>query len=134
MPYVSATDLGNRIGADQLTRLADRDGDGVADTGVIEAAIAEADGVIDGYLTGRYELPLSNPPALLTSIACDLILYALHPWGAPEEVRNRRNDAIKMLQSIADGKVVLDGRIPSDDEPQWGDALPVMTDPRRMGF
>jgi phage gp36-like protein len=134
MPYVSATDLGNRIGIDQLTRLSDRDGDGVADTGVIDAAIAEADGVIDGYLAGRYDLPLSSPPALLTTVACDLILYALHPWGAPEDIRNRRNDAIKMLESIANGKLVLDGRTPSTDTPQWGDALPVMTDPRKMGF
>ena len=134
MPYVSATDLGNRIGEGELIRLSDRDGDGVADTGVIDAAIAEADGVIDGYLAGRYDLPLASPPALLKTIACDLILYALHWVEPPEGLRNRKNDAIKMLQSIADGKLVLDGRTPSTDTPQWGDALAVTTDPRKMGF
>lgn len=134
MTYVTAADLANRIGQDELTRLADRDGDDVADTGVIDAAIAEADGIIDGYLAGRYDLPLSTVPPLLTSIACDLVVNGLHPWGAPEDVRNRKNDALKMLQQIADGKLVLDGRIPATEEPQWGDDLPVMTDPRKMGF
>lgn len=134
MTYVTASDLANRIGQDELTRLADRDGDDVADTGVIDASIAEAGGIIDGYLAGRYDLPLSDTPAVLKSIACDLVICGLHPWDAPEDVHNRKKDAIKMLQQIADGKLVLDGRIPATEEPQWGDDLPVMTDPRKMGF
>ena len=133
MPYVTATDLSNRIGEGELIRLADRDGDGVADTGVIDAAIAEADGVIDGYLAGRYDLSLSSVPVVLTSIAADLAFYALYPWDTPDDIRNRRLDAIRMLEKIAEGKMVFEGRTPAD-EPQWGDELATVTEPRRMGF
>ena len=135
MAYLTEQDLTDRIGADEVLRLADRDGDGVADSGVVSKAIAEAEGIIDSYLTGRYVLPLSPMPVILTSLAADLALYNLHPWGAPEEMRQRYKDAVATLGKIAKGDMVLQAdRIPTETIPQWGDAGPVLSEPRKRGF
>lgn len=106
--YTTQAQLEERIGEAELLRLADRDGDGETDAGVISGAIAEAAATIDGYLAARYRLPLDPVPQLLRPIAADLVLYALHPWGAPEEIRLRYRDAIRTLERIADGTILLD--------------------------
>lgn len=106
--YTTQAELAERIGAQELLRLLDRDGEGEADAGVVEGAIGEASALIDGYLKARYRLPLSPVPALLRPLAADLVLYGLHPWGAPEELRLRYRDAIRMLEAIAAGTILLD--------------------------
>ncbi|MBC06355.1 DUF1320 domain-containing protein [Thalassospira sp.] len=135
MAYLTEQDLTQRIGAAELLRLSDRDGDGQADAGVITGAISEAESTINGYLTGRYSLPITPVPALLTGLAADIALYNLHPWGAPEEMRLRFKDAMATLKQIAAGDLVLSAeRVPSVSMPQWGDSGPVLSEPRRKGF
>ncbi len=135
MAYLTEQDLINRIGAAEMLRLSDRDGDGLADAGVVEAAIDEAESAINGYLTGRYKLPLDPVPALLKGLAADLAIYGLHPWGAPEEMRQRYKDAMTTLGKIAAGDIVLDAeKIPTVSMAQWGDSGPVLAEPRSKGF
>lgn len=112
--YCTQADLETRYGADEVLQLADRDGDGVADTGVIEAAIADAGNEIDGYLAGVASLPLASVPPLLARLACDLARFGLWRDGASERVRQGAQDARAALADIARGRI----RLPDADGAQ----------------
>lgn len=107
MPYATTQDLIDRFGEEELLQLADRDGDGVIDAAVVERAAADADAEIEGYLVGRYALPLESVPPVLSRIACDMARYHLYDDLATETVRTRYEDARRLLESIAAGKVQL---------------------------
>jgi phage gp36-like protein len=108
MTYATQTDLEDAFGATEILQLADRDQDEVIDAGVIEAALARADSVIDGYLGGRYALPLATPfPPVIVATACDLARYWLHDDAATERVREGFEDAMAWLKDVAVGKVLL---------------------------
>lgn len=109
MPYATAQDLIDRFGEQELIDLTDK---GITPQGVINAlvldgAIADADAEIEGYLIGRYALPLATVPGVLTRIACDIARYHLYDDLATEQVRDRYEDARRLLESIASGKVQL---------------------------
>lgn len=74
---------------------------------VLGKALADADAEIEGYLVGRYALPLASMPPILTRIACDIARYHLYDDRATEQVRLRYEDVRKLLDSIASGKVQL---------------------------
>lgn len=73
----------------------------------INGALAIADSVVDTYLSVRYTLPLASTPVSLRKRTLDLARFELHDERATEEVRNRRNDAIKWLEGIAAGRVKI---------------------------
>lgn len=70
-------------------------------------AIADATAEIDGYLSGRYGLPLSNPPAALTRVCSDIARYYLYDDAAPEQVQTRYDNAIAYLRDVGMGKIHL---------------------------
>lgn len=107
MPYATQADLEARYGAAEILQLADRDGDGVIDAGVIEQALADAGAEIDGYLGSRYALPLAEVPQIVKVYACDLARYRLWDKAASEEVRRRYEDALRYLRLAADGRVKI---------------------------
>jgi len=106
--YTTKAEMIDRYGEAELLRLTDRDGaaEAIVDT-VLDRAIADAQGVVDGYLAKRYALPLATTPEILKPTASAIALYFLWPH-APEEVRNRYRDAIRQLEAIAAGTVQLD--------------------------
>lgn len=73
----------------------------------INGALAIADSLVDTYLGVRYTLPLASTPISLRKRTLDLARFELHDEAATEEVRNRRNDAVKWLEGIAAGKVKI---------------------------
>lgn len=79
----------------------------VANTGVIEAALADADTEIDGYLAVIYSLPLASVPSLVTRLACDIARYRLWKDRASEQVRQGYEDAVDVLKRISSGSVKL---------------------------
>ncbi len=97
-----------RFGAEEILELTDRDADGVADDGVLDAAIADAGNTIDTYVSKRYDLPLAEIPQRLVKIACDLVRYDLHKEDPPERVTTAFKDAMMALRDIAAGRAVLD--------------------------
>lgn len=112
MSYCTQADIEARYGMTELTQLTDRNRAGVPDTTTVARAISDASAEIDGYLVGRYTLPFADTPAVLVRVACDLAVYHLFAarrstGGAIEDVRNRYKDAVRLLENISTGKVLL---------------------------
>jgi phage gp36-like protein len=55
-PYITTTDLTNRLGAFTVRRILDDNVDGVADSAPFTALIADASSKVAGYLQGVYSL------------------------------------------------------------------------------
>ena len=109
-PYATPADIGAQYGAETLALLTDRDGDGTGDPGAAERALADASAEIDGYLAGRYALPLSpGRAALLRRPAVDIAVYRLAADAstATDERRRRYEDAVRYLRGIASGEIRL---------------------------
>lgn len=109
MSYATQADLIARFGADELVQLTDRAEAHTIDASVVAAALADADAAIDGYLAGRYAVPVAPVPALLLRLAADIARYLLHGNAAPDAVRRAYDDAIKMLRDLSAGVAVLTG-------------------------
>lgn len=110
MAYATLTDMVSRFGEEQMVQLTDRSGSGVIDATVMDRAIGDACAVVDGYLAGRYPVPLVPAPAILVGYACDLARYNLFPDANLDDVntvRIRQRDAIKFLELVGQGKLSL---------------------------
>lgn len=80
MAYCTAADLIIAAGGEKrLRELADWDGNAVADSDVIIAAIAFADATIDGEIGKRYAVPLATEDVttLIKNIAMDEAVYTI---------------------------------------------------------
>ncbi|TCT37696.1 gp436 family protein [Martelella mediterranea] len=123
--YGALDDLIDRAGEVEILQVADRDGNGAADPDVIDAAFAHAGNIIDGYLAGKYTLPLASVPDLVRTWAVSIARYRLHHEGPPDYVVNDYKDAIAALKDVARGAITLtiaDGSTP-DASANGGDYL-----------
>lgn len=107
MPYATAQNMIDRFEESELVQLTDRSDAGVIDQVVLAKALADADAKIDGYLAGRYSLPLSVVPKVLELYACDIARYLLHDNHATDQVTKRYDDAIKFLERVANGQISI---------------------------
>lgn len=110
MPYVDLSRLTDRYGASMLVDLTDRatPATGEIDAGVVARAITDTGAMIDGYLSGRYRLPLVETPSLLVDLAAQIAIYKLHRYSPDEKIAQDYKDAIATLGKIATGTVRLD--------------------------
>ncbi len=122
MGYAVKQNMIDRFGSEELIQLTDRANTGAIDDVVLGQALADADAEINGYLVSRYVLPLASVPPLLMRIACDVARYHLYDDHATEQVRVRYEDARKLLEGIASGRVQLGlptGAVPVTGAPQF---------------
>ena len=110
MTYATLDQLQDRYGERMLIQLTDRATPpaGAIDTDVTDRALADAGALIDGYLKGRYRLPLASVPPLVTDLALKVAIYNLHGAVVAEKVARDYQDALKLLREIAAGIVRLD--------------------------
>lgn len=120
MPYATAADMTSRYPNRDLVQITNEDPTAtVVNTTALTQALADASAEIDGYLEGRFALPLTDPPAMLTRIATDIAMYrlqALRPLHDLEDARKRYEDAVKFLVGVAAGKIAL-GLSGTDQQP-----------------
>lgn len=112
MRYCTHQDIGRAIPELTLIQLSNDDPAAEQPNAeVIEDGIRQAEELVDGYLRGRYELPLDPVPTVLRDAVVYLTrhwLYQRRPEGAiPDAVKDSRKDTIKLLESIRDGVVTL---------------------------
>lgn len=107
--YAALADMVARFGRETMVQLTDTSEvrTGAIDATVASQALADADATIDGYIGGRYALPLANVPELLKVIACDIARYRLMGERPIEAVRKRFEDACAWLAAVASGKYSL---------------------------
>lgn len=112
MRYCTRADIGNAIPEMTLVQLSNDDPAAMSpNENVIEDGVRQAEELVDGYLRGRYNLPLDPVPTVLRDAVVYLArhwLYQRRPEGAlPDAVKDSRKDTIKLLESIRDGVVTL---------------------------
>jgi len=109
MPYITLSDMETRFGADELVKLADHNADGIPDSGVIAAAIKDAEALIDSRLAPRYVTPLAPPPAVIVRLACAVARYCLYDDKPTERVEAEYQAALAALEKMASGEIWLMG-------------------------
>lgn len=109
--YATRDDMVKRFGEKEVIVLTDREYTGQIDDVVLTEALASAGVEIDGYIGGRYPLPLETPPKILCGYTCDIARYRLCGSGTrmTDDIRDRYRDAVRFLELAATGKVTLGG-------------------------
>lgn len=102
MTYATRTDLIAAYGADEVAQR-----ESMLPAGATDRALADADAMIDGYVSGRYQVPLAPQPANILRIACSIARYYLLGDATTEGARNDYEDAIAWLKDVQSGRVVL---------------------------
>ncbi len=113
MFYCTAEDIEIQIGKEPLIQLTnDNCEQNTIDTVVCEEAILYSSTLIDGYLRGRYNLPLNTQFPLLRVVAMDLSIYRLYSrrimTEIPEVVCDAYKNAIKTLENLQKGIITLE--------------------------
>ncbi|MCC7097272.1 MAG: DUF1320 domain-containing protein [Thermomonas sp.] len=133
MSYATLDMLTARYGERLLLQLTDRATPpaGAVDSAIVDAALGDTDAVIDGYLAGRYALPLSSTPPLLADLAQAIAIYKLHPFMPDPKIEQDYKDAMTQLDRISRGTV----RLPLEGvEPAGTDLSGVVTTDRDRPF
>lgn len=107
MAYCTATDIENAITEEKLVQLTDDDKNGVPDAAVVEAAIADADTIIDAYYQAHYSASTGVTSKLKKYRSLDITIYRLYSrFGAiPDAVEDRYQRAMEMLGFVAAGSL-----------------------------
>lgn len=129
--YTTLAALTARFGTDMLIRVTDR---AVLPTGEIDAAAVakacdDATALIDGYLAGRYALPLAEVPPLIAALAEDVAIYRLHAYEPDSKIKADYEAAIRSLRDIAAGTIRLS--VAGVQPPSTGSTGAVFTDRER---
>lgn len=106
MAYATYQDLIGTFDEQLIIQMSDDNGDGVADTAVIDQVIRSADAEIDARVGGRYAVPLNPVPRLATSISAALAvagLYTRRGVDKPQSVIDAERAARDLLNRIAAG-------------------------------
>lgn len=109
MTYATLQGLIDRFGSATIESLTDRAEPpaGAIDEDVVARALADTDGIIDGYLRVRYVTPLTEVPPQITDVALSIAFYKLHRWEPDPKIVRDYQDALRSLRDIAAGTIVL---------------------------
>lgn len=92
-----------------LLQLTDDENTGSIVTARIDAVLDSADALITGYVARRHRNTAQLAgQSILRDIACDYAFYLLWRSDAPEWVIERKKHALKQLEQIAMGTLLLD--------------------------
>jgi len=110
MAYATLADLIIAFGREGIVQLTDRADPpaGVVDAAVAGEALGYADNLIDGYLGGRYVLPLKLAQPMLKGVAQDLAWCRLQA-ELTEDAKRRQDAALRTLRDLAGGLITLPG-------------------------
>ena len=111
MPYCTIDDIEKQTSTSTLIQLSSDDSQEEVNRVVVEEAIIFSSTLIDGYLRGRYNLPLNTHFPLLRILAIDLSIYRLYARRMrnemPEVIETAYKNAISTLRDIQKGVISL---------------------------
>lgn len=147
--YASLADLTTYMQPDVLLSKIDDEGTGELDLTPsspgtpnpqfdrVMQALTGASEIADGYLAVRYPLPLSTTPVALKDKVLDIAVYriwsrkGIAPDTADELIRTNYQDALKWLQMVSKGEVLLTGITLPEDAPEGSTGMSVISAERR---
>jgi len=110
--YCTQQDIETQVTTPTLIQLTSDDSQDSVNETVAYEAILYSSTLIDGYLRGRYNLPLDTHFPLLRIIAIDLSIYRLYSRRLqaemPESILEQYKEAIKTLEKIQKGIITLE--------------------------
>jgi len=113
MSYSTDNDLLAEVSEYDLAKLTGDSSGTTVDYDRIERSRADADSIINGYLMGRYEVPLPIPyDPLIVKLSIDLTMvhlfeFAYSKSSMPNTMVWRRINALKILSGLTTGVVGL---------------------------
>lgn len=110
MAYCTLEDILKKIPEATVIQLTDDEGAGEINVARVDEAIEGADSEVDGYCGSRYAVPFNPVLPIIAKLAVDLAIYSLYERVVetiPETRKKQRDDAIRLLERIADGRVQL---------------------------
>lgn len=122
--YCQIDDIKKLVQEATLIEITDDSLSGQINTDVVNETILYAGTLIDGYLRGRYTLPLQTVPEIIKVLATDLSIYRLYSRRFHTDMLDSINDkyknSIKLLEQIQKGIVSL-GIEAEDKTPEYGE-------------
>ena len=116
--YTTLDDILKKIPEATVVQLTDDEGAGSVNTGRVDEAIEGAASEVNGYCNSRYSVPFNPVPEIIAKLTADLAIYNLYARVVetiPDTRKKQRDDAIRLLERIADGRIGLGG--PAADVP-----------------
>ena len=110
--YCAVEDIETQLSTPILIQLSsDDEGQDAIDRTVVDEAILYSSTLIDGYLRGRYTLPLNTHFPLLRILCIDLSIYRLYSRRMfnemPQVIADAYKNAIASLRDIQKGVISL---------------------------
>lgn len=109
--YCTIEDIETQTSTPTLIQLSSDNGQEEVNRVVVEEAIIYSSTLIDGYLRGRYSLPLDAHFPLLRILSIDLSIYRLYSRRMrnemPEVIQKNYDNAISTLRDIQKGVITL---------------------------
>lgn len=111
MDYCTIEDIETQTSSPTLIQLTSDDGQESINRAVAHEAILYSSTLIDGYLRGRYTLPLNTHFPILRILAVDLSIHRLYSRRMrnemPEVIETAYKNAISTLRDIQKGIITL---------------------------
>lgn len=111
MSYCTIANIIEVIPNSDLVQLTNDDGGSTVDNDKITNAIEFSTSMIDGYLRGRYTLPLLSTPDIIKYSAIDIVVYRLYCRRLldemPIQIQQKYDDTVKLLGEIQKNKFHL---------------------------
>jgi phage gp36-like protein len=137
MPYAQVSDMVARYPNRDLVQLTNENPQATTvNTEFVTIVLSDASAEIDSYISTRFELPMSDPPAVLLPWCCRIAMYLLQqlrPIHDLQDARDRYRDIIKQLEQVRDGKLSLGLATDSGEEPAPAEETVLTESPRVEG-
>ncbi|MCF6246916.1 MAG: DUF1320 domain-containing protein [Desulfobacula sp.] len=109
MTYCTLDDIFGGIDEEDVIAYTDDFESGIVNIDNVNKAITGADALINSYIAKRYSVPVDPVTDMIKDLAVDIAIYKIcsRRSAAPEERRDKYEDAVRYLKEIASGKAIL---------------------------
>lgn len=98
-----------RLGHDETVVATAGDAPGVIDVDWLIGVMRDAQSLVAGELSRRYDLPLPSIPGIVATALCDLAVERLYRRGVPEYAKEKASIARKLMERVGRGDMPLPG-------------------------
>lgn len=112
-PMLAISDFIRRFGIEEVVRMTDERGDGRVGKGLLVGALIDAQALVEAHVSARYQLPLESVPVVLQTAIADIARGRLYPGGAPEGAAGAAKAALRTLERVQSGQILLPSATPT---------------------